>query len=119
MADWRGRTSVTADAARAAQWYQRQPRRGLDSLVSKRTTRISLQRRRQPLLDHNRRQNTLFRGKERLWQSPTITLDLEPGSPPAPAPTAGRIPCYNPKRDFAATAALVADHVMYQHYDTV
>jgi biofilm PGA synthesis protein PgaA len=26
---------------------------------------------------------------------------------------------YTPKRDFAATSALLAEHVIYQHYDTV
>ncbi|EIV3803898.1 TPA: poly-beta-1,6 N-acetyl-D-glucosamine export porin PgaA [Klebsiella aerogenes] len=68
--------------------------------------------------DHNRRQEYTFSGKERLWQSPTITLDLEPGLS-ASANSRTDTLYYNPKRDFAATSALVADHVMYQHYDTV
>lgn len=68
--------------------------------------------------DHNRRQEYALSGKERLWQSPTITLDLEPGISASANSRADTL-YYNPKRDFSATSALVADHVMYQHYDTV
>ncbi|WEF27837.1 poly-beta-1,6 N-acetyl-D-glucosamine export porin PgaA [Klebsiella aerogenes] len=68
--------------------------------------------------DHNRRQEYTLSGKERLWQSPTITLDLEPGLSASANSHADTL-YYSPKRDFSATAALVADHVMYQHYDTV
>ncbi len=68
--------------------------------------------------DNNRRQEYTLSGKERLWQSPTITLDLEPGLS-ASANSRVNTLYYTPKRDFAATSALLADHVMYQHYDTV
>lgn len=68
--------------------------------------------------DNNHRQEYTLSGKERLWQSPTITLDLDPG---LSASANSRVDTlyYTPERDVAATSVLVADHVMYQHYDIV
>lgn len=68
--------------------------------------------------DHNRRQEYSLEGKERLWQAPTVTLDLIPGLS-ASANSHDDAAYYNPKRDFSATATFAADHVMYQRYDTV
>ncbi len=68
--------------------------------------------------DHNRRQEYSLEGKERIWQAPTLTLDLIPGLS-ASANSHDDAAYYNPRRDFSATAALTADHVMYRRYDTV
>lgn len=57
-------------------------------------------------------------GKERLWQTPTLTLDLEPGIS-ASTNTLRDTLYYNPERDLSVTAALSVDHQMYRHYDTL
>ncbi len=68
--------------------------------------------------DHNRRQEFALTGKERLWQTPTLTLDLEPGIS-ASTNTLRDTLYYNPERDLSVTAALSVDHQMYRHYDTL
>ncbi|MDF2527046.1 MAG: hmsH [Enterobacter mori] len=68
--------------------------------------------------DHNRRQEYTLTGKERLWQTPSLTLDLEPGI--AASKNSLRDTLYfNPARDLSVTAALAVDHEMYRHYDTL
>ncbi len=57
-------------------------------------------------------------GKERLWQTPWLTLDLQPGLS-ASANSRTDTAYYSPARDLAATAALAVDHTLYQRYDTV
>ena len=68
--------------------------------------------------DHNRRQEYTLTGKERLWQTPTLTLDLEPGIS-ASANSQRDTLYYNPERDLSATAALSVDHQLYRYYDTL
>lgn len=68
--------------------------------------------------DNNRRQEYLLSGKEQLWQTPTLTLDLEPGLSFS-ANSRSDTMYYNPKRDLSAAAALTANHVIYQRYETV
>ncbi|HFK5806731.1 TPA: poly-beta-1,6 N-acetyl-D-glucosamine export porin PgaA [Enterobacter bugandensis] len=68
--------------------------------------------------DHNRRQEYTLTGKERLWQTPTLTLDLEPGIAASKNSLRDTL-YYNPARDLSVTAALSVDHVMYRHYDTL
>ncbi|WP_336707365.1 MULTISPECIES: poly-beta-1,6 N-acetyl-D-glucosamine export porin PgaA [unclassified Cedecea] len=68
--------------------------------------------------DHNHRQEYTFQGKERLWQTARITLDLQPGvaySTNSKTDTA----YYSPKWDLSAAPTLAANHVLYQRYDTV
>lgn len=67
--------------------------------------------------DQNHRQEYAFYGKERLWQTPLLSVDLEPGLS-ASLNTRSDTIYYNPKRDFSASAALSANHMLYQHYDT-
>lgn len=68
--------------------------------------------------DHNRRQEYTLTGKERLWQTPSLTLDLEPGIAASKNSLQDTL-YYNPARDFSVTAALSVDHEMYRHYDTL
>lgn len=68
--------------------------------------------------DHNRRQEYTLSGKERLWQTPTLTLDLEPGIAASKNSLRNTL-YYNPARDLSVTAALSVDHKMYRHYDTL
>ncbi|MEH0887980.1 poly-beta-1,6 N-acetyl-D-glucosamine export porin PgaA [Enterobacter sp. UNJFSC 003] len=68
--------------------------------------------------DRNRRQEYALTGKERLWQTPSLTLDLEPGLS-ASANSRRDTLYYNPERDLSATAALSADHQLYRYYDTL
>ncbi len=68
--------------------------------------------------DRNRRQEYTLSGKERLWQTPWLTLDLQPGLS-ASADSRTDTAYYSPARDLAATAALAVDHTLYQRYDTV
>lgn len=68
--------------------------------------------------DHNRRQEYTLAGKERLWQTPTLTLDLEPGIAASKNSLRDTL-YYNPARDLSVTAALSVDHEMYRHYDTL
>ncbi|NIF31983.1 poly-beta-1,6 N-acetyl-D-glucosamine export porin PgaA [Enterobacter sp. Cy-643] len=68
--------------------------------------------------DHNHRQEYTFQGRERLWQTPRIALDLQPGvaySSNSKTDTA----YYSPKWDLSAAPTLAVNHVMYQRYDTV
>ena len=68
--------------------------------------------------DHNRRQEYTLTGKERLWQTPSLTLDLEPGIAASKNSLRDTL-YYNPARDLSVTAALSVDHEMYRHYDTL
>ncbi len=68
--------------------------------------------------DHNRRQEYTLTGKERLWQAPSLTLDLEPGIAASKNSLRDTL-YYNPARDLSVTAALSVDHEMYRHYDTL
>ena len=68
--------------------------------------------------DHNRRQEYTLTGKERLWQTPSLTLDLEPGIAASKNSLHDTL-YYNPARDLSVTAALSIDHEMYRHYDTL
>ena len=68
--------------------------------------------------DHNRRQEYTLSGKERLWQTPTLTLELEPGIAASKNSLRNTL-YYNPARDLSVTAALSVDHEMYRHYDTL
>ncbi len=68
--------------------------------------------------DHNRRQEYTLTGKERLWQAPSLTLDLEPEIAASKNSLRNTL-YYNPARDLSATAALSVDHEMYRHYDTL
>lgn len=68
--------------------------------------------------DHNRRQEYTLSGKERLWQTPTLTLELEPGIAASKNSLRNTL-YYNPARDLSVTAALSVDHKMYRHYDTL
>lgn len=68
--------------------------------------------------DHNRRQEYTLTGKERLWQTPVLTIALEPEL----AASANRrpdAPYYNPARDLSAAASFALEHQLYRHYDTV
>lgn len=67
---------------------------------------------------HNRRQEYTLSGKERLWQTPTLTLELEPGIAASKNSLRNTL-YYNPARDLSVTAALSVDHEMYRHYDTL
>lgn len=68
--------------------------------------------------DNNRRQEYVLSGKELLWQTPTLTLDLEPGLSFSTNSRSDAM-YYNPRRDLSAAAALTANHVIYQRYETV
>ncbi|KAI3491572.1 hypothetical protein L1887_44193 [Cichorium endivia] len=68
--------------------------------------------------DHNRRQEYTLTGKERLWQTPSLTLDLEPGIAASKNSLRDTL-YYNPARDLSVTAALAVDHEMVRHYDTL
>lgn len=68
--------------------------------------------------DHNRRQEYTLAGKERLWQAPSLTLDLEPEIS-ASTNSLSDTDYYNPKQDLSATASFSIDHLMYRHYDTL
>lgn len=68
--------------------------------------------------DHNRRQEYTLSGKERLWQTPTLTLDLEPRIAASKNSLRNTL-YYNPARELSVTAALSVDHEMYRHYDTL
>lgn len=68
--------------------------------------------------DHNRRQEYTLTGKERLWQTPSLTLDLEPGIAASKNSLRDTL-YYNPARDLSVTAALSVDHEMVRHYDTL
>lgn len=68
--------------------------------------------------DHNRRQEYALNGKERLWQAPSLTLDLEPEIS-ASANSLSQVDYYNPRQDLSATASFSIDHLMYRHYDTL
>ncbi len=68
--------------------------------------------------DHNRRQEYTLSGKERLWQTPALTLELEPGIAASKNSLRNTL-YYNPARDLSVTAALSVDHEMYRHYDTL
>lgn len=68
--------------------------------------------------DHNHRQEYTLQGKERIWQSPRITLDLQPGVAWSTNSKTDTV-YYSPKWDLSVAPALAANHVMYQHYDTV
>ena len=68
--------------------------------------------------DHNRRQEYTLTGKERLWQTPSLTLDLEPGIAASKNSLRDTL-YYNPARDLSVAAALSVDHEMYRHYDTL
>ncbi|WP_336217844.1 poly-beta-1,6 N-acetyl-D-glucosamine export porin PgaA [Enterobacter hormaechei] len=68
--------------------------------------------------DHNRRQEYTLSGKERLWQTPTLTLELEPGIAASKNSLRNTL-YYNPARELSVTAALSVDHEMYRHYDTL
>lgn len=68
--------------------------------------------------DHNHRQEYTLHGKERLWQAPGVTLDLAPGLAFSTNSKTDTV-YYSPKWDFSAVPALSANHMMYQHYDTV
>ncbi|MBT1749818.1 poly-beta-1,6 N-acetyl-D-glucosamine export porin PgaA [Enterobacter hormaechei subsp. xiangfangensis] len=68
--------------------------------------------------DHNRRQEYTLSGKERLWQTPTLTLDLEPRIAASKISLRNTL-YYNPARELSVTAALSVDHEMYRHYDTL
>lgn len=87
-------------------WYQNERREYRVSVAASRFT------------DHNRRQEYTLSGKERLWQTPWLTLDLQPGLA-ASANSRTDTAYYSPARDLAATAALTVDHTLYQRYDTV
>ncbi|MDR0171698.1 poly-beta-1,6 N-acetyl-D-glucosamine export porin PgaA [Enterobacter sichuanensis] len=68
--------------------------------------------------DHNRRQEYTLTGKERLWQAPSLTLDLEPEIAASKNSQRNTL-YYNPARDLSVTASLSVDHEMYRHYDTL
>jgi len=68
--------------------------------------------------DHNRRQEYTLTGKERLWQAPSLTLDLVPEIAASKNSLRNTL-YYNPARDLSVTAALSVDHEMYRHYDTL
>lgn len=68
--------------------------------------------------DHNSRQEYTLTGKERLWQTPSLTLDLEPGIAASKNSLRDTL-YYNPARDLSVTAVLSVDHEMYRHYDTL
>ncbi|MCF0252628.1 MAG: poly-beta-1,6 N-acetyl-D-glucosamine export porin PgaA [Shigella flexneri] len=68
--------------------------------------------------DHNLRQEYALAGKERLWQTPTLTLDIEPGIT-ASVNSRRNTLYYNPQRDLSTTATLSVNHQMYRHYDTL
>ncbi len=60
------------------------------------------------LPNRNRRQEYTLSGKERLWQTPWLTLDLQPGLS-ASANSRTDTAYYSPARDLAATAALAVE----------
>ena len=68
--------------------------------------------------DHNRRQEYTLTGKERLWQTPSLTMDLEPGIAASKNSLRDTL-YYNPARDLSVTAALAVDHELVRHYDTL
>lgn len=68
--------------------------------------------------DHNRRQEYTLTGKEHLWQTPTLTLELTPGISVS-ANSRRNTLYYNPEWELSTTAALSVNHQMYRHYDTL
>lgn len=101
------RNGIRADRAEGwVRWYQNERR---EYQLSAAISHFS---------DHNRRQEYTLTGKERLWQTPTLTLDLEPGIS-ASANSQRDTLYYNPERDLSATAALSVDHQLYRYYDTL
>lgn len=68
--------------------------------------------------DDNDRIEYGLSGKERLWTTPRFTLDFTPGISGS-TNTKEDVYYYNPKRDLSVVPALTAEHVMYQHYDTI
>ena len=87
-------------------WYQNEQR---EYRLSAAASRFS---------DNNRRQEYSLSGKEQLWQTPSLTIDLEPGLSTS-ANSRRDAMYYNPQRDLAVSSAFSADHVIYQRYDTV
>ena len=115
-ANWSGFRSRLRCAR--TQRRQRQPRRRLAALVIKRRREYRVSVAASRFTDRNRRQEYILSGKERLWQTPWLTLDLQPGLS-ASANSRTDTAYYSPARDLAATAALAVDHTLYQRYDTV
>ena len=68
--------------------------------------------------DHNLRREYTLTGKERLWQTPTLTLDLESGIS-ASENNRRNTRYYNPEWDLSTTATLSVNNQMYRHYDTL
>lgn len=68
--------------------------------------------------DHNHRQEYALTGKESLWQTPQLTLVLEP-EVSASINSLSDTPYYNPKQDLSAAASFSIDHLMYRYYDTL
>ncbi len=92
------------------------PRRRLAALVSKRTPGVPRQRGRQPVYRSQPPPEYTLSGKERLWQTPWLTLDLQPGlSASASRTDTAYTVRHGPRRH----AALAVDHTLYQRYDTV
>lgn len=101
------RNGINANRGEAGvRWYQNERR---EYQLSAAVSRFS---------DHNRRQEYTLTGKERLWQTPTLTLDLEPGIAASKNSLRDTL-YYNPARDLSVTAALAVDHEMVRHYDTL
>ena len=101
------RNGISANRGEAGvHWYQNERR---EYQFSAALSRFS---------DHNRRQEYSLTGKERLWQTPSLTLDLEPGIAASKNSLRDTL-YYNPARDLSVTAALSVDHEMYRHYDTL
>lgn len=101
------RNGISANRGEAGvRWYQNERR---EYQFSAAVSRFS---------DHNRRQEYTLTGKERLWQTPTLTLDLEPGLAASKNSLRNTL-YYNPARDLSVTGALAVDHEMVRHYDTL
>lgn len=68
--------------------------------------------------DNNLRQEYTLTGKEHLWQTPTLTLELAPRIS-ASANSRRNTLYYNPVWALSTTTALSINHQMYRHYDTL
>ena len=101
------RNGITANSAQGyLRWYQHERREYQFTLSPSHFS------------DGNRRMEYGLSGKERLWTSPYVTLDIQP-SLSASTNTRQNVPYYNPKRDVSASASVSAQHIMYRHYDRI
>lgn len=66
--------------------------------------------------DGNKRSSVFIRGKERLYTTPTVTLDAELDAS-ASKNTKQDTPYFNPRSDYAVVPSLRLSHVLHQRYE--